>query len=424
MAKLFKTKTIEQHAANLASFLPEGNAFVAARDGTLNFGKLINALAEELMRVYTDINNVSEDYDLLVTQELLSNWEDAVGIPDSIFPGTGSQTTRRLHALIKFAKMHIQTAPEMAALVTALGFTNVDIQPLNNLAYPPYNVPFYPTSNPESRYIIVVYATGIFLEVPPYDVPFTPASNSGGLMNLILELVKPQNTEILFRTDEANVIIPTSIAGCIGWLDASDVSTVTLSGLNLVDTLAAKTGDIVAAGGATQPTWVTGVQNGKGILRFNNAQAMELTGSGLYEIPTGDFTMFVVIKQNTASATDYIISYSNGGVTDIENLRYVSDDATFNSLTAGSASSTSDFEVIRTRRSGVNQYISINDGAETTDATWSAPGSAVDAVYIGANFGTANFLIADIGEIIIYNRSLSATERTQIENYLSTRWAI
>lgn len=424
MAKLFKSKTLNQHTSSLTSFLPAGDVFLSANIPDSNLGKLMTGFASELKRVFDDINDLSEDYDIVLTSQLLSRWEAAVGIPDSIFPGDGGEITRRLHALIKFAKMHVQTAQQMATLVTALGFQDVDIQPLNNLAYPPYNVPFFPVDNPGSRYIITIYASGIFLEVPPYDVPFTPAANNGGVLNLILELVKPQNVQILFRTDEADVITPISIPDCTMWLDASDTATVTLSGLNLIDTWADKVGDNNAIGGATQPTWVTGIQNGRGIARFSNAQAMEIIGSTIYSVPTGDNTTFVVIKQNSGSDTDYVISYT-AGIDEIEFIRYQNSPVSGGDLPVQSDDTpTTSFEVIRSRREGATQAISINNGTETTNESGSSPTSSVDSVFIGAQAGSSNYLTADIGEIIVYSRSLALAERTRIENYLARKWGI
>jgi len=196
--KLFKSKSAEQHQSNLAAFLPSGSAFFSAGVTTSNFGKLITGLAGELKRAYDDVNNISEDYDILVTDELLSRWESALGIPDGVFPATGTNAERRLNVLLKFAKMNVQTAIQMAELAVALGFTDVYIRALQDTAYPPYDVPFIPSSTPDSRYIIVIFATDGVTNFPPYDVPFTPSAINTSLLSLVMEIVKPANTQIIY----------------------------------------------------------------------------------------------------------------------------------------------------------------------------------------------------------------------------------
>lgn len=198
MTKLFKDTTQAQQDSNLASFFPSGYAFESAHIPSSNFGKFITGLAGELKRAYDDVNNISEDYDILVTDELLSRWESSVGIPDGCFLTTGTKAERRLNVLLKFAKMNVQTAPEMAALAVALGFEDVTVQALQETALPPYDVPFFPSSAPGSRYIIVVFATNAVTNLPPYDVPFTPSAENTSLLRCILDIVKPANTQVIY----------------------------------------------------------------------------------------------------------------------------------------------------------------------------------------------------------------------------------
>jgi len=64
-----------------------------------------------------------------------------------------------------------------------------------------------------------------------------------------------------------------------------------------------------------------------------------------------------------------------------------------------------------------NTLISTNTHSSTTAMAW---GSAV----IGNTNGTAPWYSGTIGELAIYNRALTATERTQIAQYLASKWAI
>jgi len=198
MVKLFKRATSDQQTKGLSSFFPQGKVFSNINVPSSNMGKFIKALAVELKRSYDSMNTLSEDYDLLVTDELLSSWESSVGIPDNCFPGTGTNAERRLHVLLKFAKMNVQTAPQMVELAVALGFADTTIVPLQSTALPPYNVPFIPSSSPSSRYVILVFATNAVTNLPPYDVPFTPSSENTSLLKCVFDIIKPSNVNVIF----------------------------------------------------------------------------------------------------------------------------------------------------------------------------------------------------------------------------------
>lgn len=196
--KLFSERTKEEQTNSLAAFYPLGKAFESANTEGSVFSDFTEGLSCELKRGYDDMNDLSEDYDILVTDELLSRWEGAVGIPDDCFPGTGDKAERRLHVLLKFAKMNVQTATEFEELAILLGFPDVTVTPLQDLAFPPYDVAFTPTSAPESRFIILVKGTNIVSDVPPYDVPFTPAANNQSILACIFNIVKPVNVQIIY----------------------------------------------------------------------------------------------------------------------------------------------------------------------------------------------------------------------------------
>jgi len=423
--KLFKTTTAQEQSNNFAAFFPQGKAFCSINNPSSNFGKFIDALAIELKRVYDDLNNVSEDYDILVTDELLSRWESAVGIPDNCFSATGSKAERRLHVLLKFAKMNVQTAPQMVQLAVALGFTDTTIQPLQQNALPPYNVPFIPSTSPGSRYVIVVNATNAINNLPPYDVPFTPAADNTSLLNCIMNVVKPANTEVIFGNFEAPAFMPTDIQNCACWLNPTYLDTVTKTELNVLETITDKATDNDASQSdvGLRPTWMANAINGQAAIRFNNAQSLSIVGSTINDIPAGDSTIFIVARQNTGGENDCLISFFDGTTPTAQILYDDNSVLTGSSYLEYSVNASNNFQMIMARREGTTQYLSLGDDAEEQNELGSAV-TGTDAVYLGSFLETFGFFTGDIAEVIIYSRSLLEEEILQVKNYLRNNFAL
>lgn len=198
MTKLFKQTTTEQQTNALAHFIPDGKGWSAKFIEGKTFRQLIKGLSGEYNSIHRSMNDLSEDYDINSTTELLERWESALGIPDGCFNATGSVAERRLHVLIKFAKMNVQTNADFVELASLLGFTDVVITPLRDKAFPPYDVPFIPQSAPESRFRVEVRGTGVAGNVPPYDVPFIPGGGEAVILQCIFEICRPANVEFVY----------------------------------------------------------------------------------------------------------------------------------------------------------------------------------------------------------------------------------
>lgn len=196
--KLFSDRTKEQQTNSLSAFYPAGSAFESANTEGSTFGDFTEGLSCEIKRVYDDLNDLSEDYDILLTDELLSRWEGAVGIPDDCFPGTGSKTDRRLHVLLKFAKMNVQTIDEFTEVIELLGFT-VTLVPGADVGIFPvlFPVEFF-SDTQQARFTLVVNLdsnNAVF--ALPFPVEF--ASSVNNIAICILDIIKPANVGLLLR---------------------------------------------------------------------------------------------------------------------------------------------------------------------------------------------------------------------------------
>lgn len=194
--KLFRPTTNDQQANALAHFFPSGCAWAAKNDKDANFRKFIEALAFEFKRVHDGMNDLSCDYDINMTTELIDNWESAVGIPDHCFSKDVPIERRRLQVLVKFAKMNVQTAEDFARLAQLLGFT-VTVKSGGDVGIFPLCFPivFFPDPT-EARFTLILCldkTSNIF----PLDFPIQFSDSFSSLIVCILNVIKPANVKLL-----------------------------------------------------------------------------------------------------------------------------------------------------------------------------------------------------------------------------------
>lgn len=170
---------------------------------------------------------------------------------------------------------------------------------------------------------------------------------------------------------------------------------------------------------ANQPELIFNVLNGHAILRFDGTNDYFDLPSGVFTIPAAANTGFYVAKQD-AAATERILTMADGGSTRHVIQYVVTPTVSFFSnvdqTAITQAVTPTDFNIIRTRRSGATQAVTVNGAAETTDANGlDVPG--IDGARIGTTLGVpAELLDGDIAEIILHSASLSTADILAIES--------
>jgi len=236
---------------------------------------------------------------------------------------------------------------------------------------------------------------------------------------------------------------PSDISGCVLWLDAADSSTLTLQTGNKVSAWVDKSSNGFVMSNATtltQPTYVTSGWNGS-----YPAVQVNGSGSGQYNfLSNAAFNGF-----NTAAWDIYAVvkhsanSYEAG-------LMWIDPSGSFIIISAGIGTDQFSYTI---NSNGGWQYAP-TVGVPTTQnpylfqaySTGTAfsrrlngvvPGLTEQTVsYTGtARTGTYSFFLANpstgwsapttyFGEMLMFNRTLSNSERLQIEGYLSTKWGL
>lgn len=251
---------------------------------------------------------------------------------------------------------------------------------------------------------------------------------------------------------ETGEFAPTDIANCVGWFSATDVD-----GDGIEDEV-----------GETITTWVNKGSNGDNLSINGNPSLSTLNGhNSIYFDGVGDYytgstssdwtflhdgtlhTVFVVTNlssgqpeavsgiYNTAGSSAQIGAgffwYTNSnilylavkGSSNNEVVFVFSAGGTFNVgstfmfRSEGNLSSSTAADRIEIFKNGTDLYI---NNTETNAPSLSAPSNNLT---VGARApGDARYMKGYISELIFYDRALTSEEKTQVENYLSTKYGL
>jgi len=194
--------TQDEHAKALLSFLPGGNIFNAKGINTSNLYKLFKGFSAELQRIEQLIYDITNDYDIRITNLLIDRWESAVGIPDDCFTNTVSLDQRRRQVLAKIAARGASTEQDFIDLAAILGFS-ITIEHLSEIDFnPPYDIPLtLEYGAPESRYVWIIIGNGVEVNVPPYDIPYSLENASASVIQCFFNKLKSAQTLILYKNN-------------------------------------------------------------------------------------------------------------------------------------------------------------------------------------------------------------------------------
>lgn len=241
---------------------------------------------------------------------------------------------------------------------------------------------------------------------------------------------------------------PTDISGCVAWFDASDATTVTMSGANVtnwIDKATAAASKVGGAGGltvsGTAPT--IGSQNGLNTIQFGGSSGLIATNLTSATIPKGNATgTYFVVGRTTSNAASpqMMFAYGNNPTATGRNRQFyfttngtqvftdvnqaARDETSYPNPQYAIISSNQTLATVLTNTSYIN-----GNGFTTNDTTTLAVTANVASVpatsvfSVGCGLSSASFpLTGNIAEILIYSTELSTSERQQIELYLAWKW--
>lgn len=233
---------------------------------------------------------------------------------------------------------------------------------------------------------------------------------------------------------------PSQISGLVSWHDASDAATLFEDSAGAVP--AADNADVVGmwrdksgngyhvtqATTADKPTLRTNVQNGKSVVRGDGSTDFMQNTS--YADFGNNYTIFAVARYAvSADILQGMWEITNGAVNTGFSMYH---EAAANWRGGNGAQSVVDGDL---RDGNFRIHEGLGRGSGST-LEYFLNGASQGTTAQSANANTLNtlglfrinaanwFLVGDIAELIIYNRSLSADERTRVRSYLNTKWAV
>ena len=193
--------------------------------------------------------------------------------------------------------------------------------------------------------------------------------------------------------------------------------------------------------------WITGIAaaNSAGTVAIDSSQLNSLnvlkwlagTSGGQYTLPSSlpdlaNATIFIVCKGNTATGLQAILGGAGTGALSLYLVGSsgVAKIALAKTNTVVLTSSTATwtpgtwFQANATYVSSTGAYAYRQARAAAGSGTSTTGAGANPTTVIGQDGGASNLNAASLAAIIIYNRVLSGTEITNVENYLNAKWGV
>jgi hypothetical protein len=233
------------------------------------------------------------------------------------------------------------------------------------------------------------------------------------------------------------------------WLDAADASTITSSGSPAkVSQWNDKSGNAYHAGqgtSANQPVTGSRTQNGRNVLDFNGTSTyLERSTGTILGKNTSGVTVYYVAMHDATPTVERLAFLFSVGTSAVARVSctsgIVSGKATFGGRTLDAnsfqrADSTSSVSTANAQLytglydyANTDLYVYINNVLEGTNSSYqtATTTSNTDSSRYGVGGTPFGALLFDgiIAEILVYNVAHNATQRSQVYDYLQTKWGL
>lgn len=126
-------------------------------DPDTNIYKFWTAIAMFFVLIEEDFDEVIAELGIATTEDLISRWEREFGIPDSVIGIADTLAERRQNVLLKKGGLNLLNIDDFRDLAISLGY-DIEISSSVEIAYPPYDVPFYPVGDLGQFFLVLIRA--------------------------------------------------------------------------------------------------------------------------------------------------------------------------------------------------------------------------------------------------------------------------
>lgn len=191
---------------------PQGKAWIAIRDTTKVFGKLIKSFSDLYEEAWSFLKNVANEIDYRTGNQLLEEWETALSLPDPCLPPASTLTDRRIWIAFRLNKKRWNTLKDWHELAELFG-VKVRITPGYLVQEPSLFkqvVPVPVRKLPKlGRFRIYIDVEDVVFGGFPYDgrrvpnhkipIPFGEAPGEFQAFRCFIERIKPANVLIVWN---------------------------------------------------------------------------------------------------------------------------------------------------------------------------------------------------------------------------------
>ena len=229
---------------------------------------------------------------------------------------------------------------------------------------------------------------------------------------------------------------PLDIANCELWLDASDVSTLTMDGTAVTNFNDKSVNDynFHSASTATAPTTLASGMNGRRSLVFNGVN-QTLRGPDL-GLNASDITVFCVIHcpvVSTAAKYQMVFCFNQhntglwgGRLITATKAFQVFNNSGYASLTSSMPyNSAADYLMSIVKDTGTSLKLYQDGVFLASGSNFAAYSAGVSQIgHMDSGLATAAYFVGQINEFIVYSSALSDSDRAEVETYLKNKWDI
>lgn len=183
----------------LARHLPDGKVWENKFNSNSTLGKLLLGLASEYFRLSLLIENTLDEMDINQTTQLITEWQESVGIPCDCLSASGDIEDQRRDVLLKLTNFGgIQTAEDFENLALLYGYiasiSNGYVRGTFALGFP---IMFFDSRKTAVHTIIVDIEENKAVFPLSFPIPFT--SNVAGIIECLFNKLAPANCQVVFR---------------------------------------------------------------------------------------------------------------------------------------------------------------------------------------------------------------------------------